>query len=824
MVLPQDPPQEPTDPEEKLCTSCELGGPILVHVRNGKIIRVRPLPLTEEDVKSARWKIQVGERVFEPPARTTVTPYGVGIRGRVYNPLRLKYPLKRKGFKPGGNGPVDNRGKGEFERISWDEAIGTVADEITRIRKTYGPAAILPQIGGHAMWGFIHTGYNTRFFNILGAMRQMSNPNSWEGWFWGAVHAWGFQNMIGTPDNTNLLQDVMKNSQMLVFWSNDPEATWGYGGQDSLIWRLWLRELGIKQIYIDPFCNFAARRFAHKWIAPRPGTDAAIAAAIAYIWITEDTYDKDYVATHTYGFDKWKEYVTGEEDGIPKAPEWAEGISGVETGVIRALAREWASKRTTLCIRGGEGGACRAQGGTEWARMMVLLQGMQGLGKPGVTIWDSQSGSPLNLDFKFPAYRPPPVEAFAKTHPVNPVDEYIYRLRFPEAILDPPIHWTGAGTACTQWGPDYQFKKYSYPEPGDTQIKMYYRLGGNYFGTLPEGKRWMRAYKSPKIEFMVGQTIWMEAETPFMDIVLPACTHYETGDISEWAGTDFNIWRTNHRVIVYHKKCIEPLYESKSDMDIFSLLADRLGFKEQLTEGNTVEDWIRKTVEASDLTKYMTFEEFKKKGYFVVPIPDDYRPKTAFRSFFETGTGLGTPSGKIEYESQRIKKYLPDDKERGPVPHYVPSWEGPTTTPLVNRYPLQLMIPHAKFSFHSHGELDPWISDIWMHRVAKSGYHYWPLQIHPSDAEKRGIANGDIVKAYNDRASVLLAAWITEKIRPGVVHARVAAKYDPIEPGNPDSIDRGGAVNLLVSSRFMSANVPAQVNECLVEVEKWGGR
>jgi anaerobic selenocysteine-containing dehydrogenase len=110
-----------------------------------------------------------------------------------------------------------------------------------------------------------------------------------------------------------------------------------------------------------------------------------------------------------------------------------------------------------------------------------------------------------------------------------------------------------------------------------------------------------------------------------------------------------------------------------------------------------------------------------------------------------------------------------------------------------------------------------------MHRVYKDGHHYWPLQIHPSDAGTRGIEDGDIVKAHNDRAAVLLVAQVTEKIRPGVVHARCAAKYEPVEPGNPNSVDRGGAVNLLISSRFMSANVPAQINQCLVEVEKWGG-
>ncbi len=823
MVIPPEPPAEPRDPEEELYTQCTLGGPVIVHVKNKKIVRVRPLPLTEEDVKEAHWKITVGEKTFEPPTRTTVTPYGLGFRGHVYNPLRLKYPMKRVGFEPGGKSSVENRGKGEFVQISWDEALETVAQEITRIKETYGPDAILPRPGGHSMWGFTHLGLTARFFNILGSQRSLGHANSWEGWFWGGVHAWGFHENIGNPDQSNLLEDIMKNCQLLVFWSNDPESNWGYGGQESLLWRLWLRELGIKQIFIDPFCNFTARRFAHKWIAPRPGTDTALAAAIAYIWFIDDTYDKDYVATHTYGFDKWKEYILGDEDGVPKTPDWAEQISGVEAGIIRALAREWASKRTTICVRAGMGGACRAQGGTEWARMMILLQAMQGLGKPGVSIWDSQSGPPLDVEFFVPTYRPSPVDLVAKTHPVNQAKgEGILGLRIPEAILSPPVQWTGAAMAAQ--GPESQFVKYNYPKPGQSEIKLIYRIGGNFFGTLPEGSRWAQAYQSPKVEFIVGQTAWMEAETPFMDIVLPACTPFETVDISEWSSADFNIWRTNHRVIVYHQKCIDPLYESKTDMEIMTLLADKLGFEEELTEGNTAEDWVRKAFEISDITKYMSYEEFKKKGYFIVPISKDYQQRTAFRSFYETGTGLGTPSGKIEFSSQRLQKYLPDDEERPLVPKYVPSWEG-HTVPLTQKYPLQLITPHAKFSYHSHSEQDPWIRSIWMHRRLKEdGYQYWPIQIHPTDASARGIKDGDIVRAYNDRAAVLLVAWVTEKIRPGVVHARMAAKYDPVEPGNPHSIDRGGAVNLLMSARFLSTNVPGQVAQGLVEVEKWGGK
>ena len=81
------------------------------------------------------------------------------------------------------------------------------------------------------------------------------------------------------------------------------------------------------------------------------GTDTALAMAIAYVWITEDTYDKEYVAQRTIGFDEWKPYVLGETDGVPKTPEWAAEESGVEARVIRTLAREWAAKTTTLASR-----------------------------------------------------------------------------------------------------------------------------------------------------------------------------------------------------------------------------------------------------------------------------------------------------------------------------------------------------------------------------------------------------------------------------------------------------------------------------------------
>ena len=255
----------------------------------------------------------------------------------------------------------------------------------------------------HHNWGMV--GYKisafSRFFNMIGYTQVLDNPDSWEGWHWGATHTYGFYWRLGMPEPYDMLDDALKHAEMIVYWSNDPDTTRGvYTGQDAAIWRRWLKEKGVKMVFIDPFHNYTAAAMGGKWIAPRPGTDAALALAIAHVWIVEATYDKQYVCERTVGFDEFKEYVLGTSDGVPKTPAWAEQESDVPAQTIVALAREWAAKRTVLLAagtRGGEGGACRQAFGTEWARLMVLLQAMQGLGKPGISIWGTTMGAPWDI-------------------------------------------------------------------------------------------------------------------------------------------------------------------------------------------------------------------------------------------------------------------------------------------------------------------------------------------------------------------------------------------------------------------------------------------
>ena len=164
---------------------------------------------------------------------------------------------------------------------------------------------------------------------------------------------------------------------------------------------------------------------------------------------------------------------------------------------------------------------------------------------------------------------------------------------------------------------------------------MFYRYGGSFIGTMSDTNKWVKMYQSPELEFVVNQDCWFGGEARFADIILPACTNFEREDIGEWATcggytTNAHIGN-NWRVVVRQKKCIEPLGESKSDYEIFRLLAQRLGFEEEFTEGNTELDWARKFFETSDICKDgdVTWEEFNERGYYLIPVRKTESPRPA---------------------------------------------------------------------------------------------------------------------------------------------------------------------------------------------------
>ncbi|AET67945.1 anaerobic dehydrogenase, typically selenocysteine-containing [Desulfosporosinus orientis DSM 765] len=837
------------------------GGPVFVYVKDGKIIRITPIEFDEEDAES--WTIRARGKSFTPPRKTTVNQHTLAWKSMIYSKDRLLYPMKRVDFDPNGERNPQNRGISGYERISWDEAYDIVAGEIRRVKQQYGPGAIMNGSGSHHTWGAL--GYwlsaRMRFFNALGWTQIVHNPDSWEGWFWGGMHHWGFSAHNGGGESYNTVEDCLQNAEMVVFWSSDPESTSGvYGAHEGTIRRQWLKELGIPMVHIDPFFNHTAALLGGKWLAPKPATDSAMICAIAYVWISENLYDKDYVEKRTTGFDKWQDYVLGKEDGIPKTPEWQEAETGVPAKDVRALAREWGKKKTYLAAGGihGFGGACRSATGTDWARGMIYLMAMQGLGKPGVNMGGMQQGTPVDTRFFFPGYSEGGMsgdlfgtgaavsmyQRLPSAPSVNSVKQIVPRLKIPEAIMDG--HCEGYPTDPSTI--EGQFFKFAYPAPGYSPVKMYYKYGGSHFGTMCDTNRYVKMYATESLEFVVNQGIWFEGETKFADIILPACTNFERWDISEFANCggyiQHSFTQVNHRVAVVQHKCIEPLGESKSDFQIFSDLSKRLGLGTVFSEGSNEFDWCKRYFHATDLPYNVSWKNFLKKGYYVVPpLPESRRDPVAFRWYAEDRLkdtpeltplpgdysgeykrGLGTQSGKLEFESSSLKRFDPNDPERPPVMKYNPSWEGPHSE-LYQKYPLLLLSPHPRFTFHTQSDgKDSTLNDIKDHRVLIDGYYYWIIRVNPDDARARGIKENDLIKAYNDRGAVILAAQLSQRIRPGTVHSyESSANYDPIgKPGK--SPDRGGCINQLTSSRMMiKKSHSGAYNSCLVQIEKWNG-
>ncbi|MBO45344.1 MAG: hypothetical protein CMJ96_00440 [Planctomycetes bacterium] len=626
--------------------------------------------------------------------------------------------------------------------------------------------------------------------------------------------------------------------------------------------RQWLKDLNIEIVHIDPYLNDPAQMIGGKWIAPKPMTSAALAIAIAHVWITEDLYDKDFVENRTVGFDKWRDYILGKEDGVAKTPEWQEKETGVPAKEVRALARKWGTKRTYLGAGGlGNtfGGACRNINGVSWTRTMVCLMGMQGIGKPGVNMGNLQHGAPVDCNFYFPGYAEggisgDPIKtgsllAHFQRMPliptINPVTQILPRLRIPDAIIDGNAEgWLWDGLTM-----EAQFNKIVYPKPGYSPVHMLYRYGGSILGTLADTNRYVEMYKSPNLEFVVNQSIWEEGDTRFADIILPACTNFERWDIGEWTnagGYAAHFYaQLNHRVITFQHKSIEPLGESKSDYDIFVGLSERLDLGPIFSEGMRDLDWVKRIFEASDLPQHISWEKFIEKGYFVVPTEDEkLRPPVAFRYFYDGMKknipeamplpadftehfleGLQTQSGKFEFESSSLKRFDAADEDRPLIAKYRPAFEGPDVKMFADKFPLQLMTPHSRYSFHSQGDgKDSYLNNIAAHRVSIDGYYYLVLRINPTDAASYDISTNDLVKVHNDRGAVICAAYITERLPQGIIQGyESSAVYDPLgKPG--ESVDRGGCLNLLSTARSQVKNTHSMaISTCMVQMEKWDG-
>jgi anaerobic dimethyl sulfoxide reductase subunit A len=306
---------------------------------------------------------------------------------------------------------------------------------------------------------------------------------------------------------------------------------------------------------------------------------------------------------------------------------------------------------------------------------------------------------------------------------------------------------------------------------------------------LAEVNKAVKAFQKP--DFVLVTEQFMTATARFADIVLPVCTFFERNDIYAPSGAGA------YGVV---NKVIEPLGESKSQLEICEALAKRLGIDDY--NDKTDEQWMRsflsKLSEAAGIPEY---DALKKQGIYLLKNPKTHVPLGKEKDASER-TPLPTPSGKIEIYSELIAKM--NHPLIPPIPKYMETWES-LNDPLAKKYPLQLTTPHFKRRAHSQFDNLPWLRDMQTQTVS----------INTLDAEPRGISDGDMVRVFNDRGEMIIQARVTERIMPGVVSIPQGAWYTPDEKG----VDRGGCANVLTRNVTSPAGAFSP-NTALVQVEE----
>ncbi|MBI2876240.1 MAG: molybdopterin-dependent oxidoreductase [Candidatus Tectomicrobia bacterium] len=686
-----------------LSTTCanNCGGKCIlkVHVRQGVIERIE----TAEDPK------------LRACAR------GRAYRQYVYHPDRLKHPLKRTG----------KRGEGKFERISWEEALDTVARELLRVKETYGPEAIFSACYSGSL-SSLHSafpyGAQNRLFDLLGGKTFLAGNASAGGGEAAGYYTYGESYQTGN-DREDLL-----SSRLILLWGWDPAVTVLGSSTRWIMTRA--REKGIRIVSIDPRYTDSAAAWAQEWIPIIPGTDTAMMVAMAYVILTEGLQDQRFLDTYTLGFDRFADYLLGREDGTPKTPTWAEPITGVKAETIVRLAREYATAKPAALQTGY--GPQKTARGDQFMRAGMALAAMTGnIGIPGGSA--AGNGAAPNVPLS-PAF----LDDF------KPGSPYVSHMKWADALLE--------GRAG------------GYP----SDIRLVYISFSNLLVTFQNTAKGARALQKP--EFIVVHEQFLTPTARYADILLPVTTCLERADICRAFGRGYALFM--HRAI-------GPLYEARTDLEIFQELAHRLGVGERFNPRSEEEwlDHILKPLKVEDRRR------LREEGLYRPPRPE---PFVAFREQIEDPVGhpFPTPSGKIEIYSQRLDDFNRPDTIP-PIPQYLETWEG-RSDPKSQAYPLQLLTGAPKRQTHATLHNLPWLQELEDHAV-------W---INPMDAQKRGLKDGEPVLVYNDRGTIQVRARLTERIMPGVVSLEGCTWYDPDEEG----IDRAGSANVL--TRDEPSSVP----------------
>jgi anaerobic selenocysteine-containing dehydrogenase len=629
---------------------------------------------------------------------------------RTYSPDRLLHPLKRVGPK----------GKGEFKRISWDEALDEIAAKLKALAAE-NPESILPLSYAGTMGMLQYSSMDRRFFHKLGATQLERTLCSSAG-------KAGIKATLG--GSYGMDPEHYQDSKLIVIWGSNPITSnlhfWSRAQE--------AKRRGAKLVAIDPYRSLTAEKCSQH-IALLPGTDGALALGMMHVLIAEGLVDEDYVSKYTLGYEELKERVKR------YPPEWAAGICGIDVKELVQLARDYGTMKPAA-IRLNYGMQRHAGGGIA-ARNIACLPALIGA-------WRDPAGGIL----------------------LTTADNY----NFDHAKLERPdlmparrprvINHSKLGDALTA---------------AETPLRAVIVYNNNPVAVCPDSSKVVEGFLREDL-FCVVMDSFLTDTADYADIVLPATTQLEHTDIHKSYG---------HLYVLANNPAIAPVGESLPNAEVFRRLAARMGFEEECFRDSD-DELARQAIGSGHANLAgMDWEALKRDGWQRLALPRVFAP-------FAKG-GFHTPSGRCEFYSESLKAQGVD-----PLPFYNPPAELPSSNPqLASRYPLSFLSPPVRNFLNSS------FANLPRFREAEGEPS---LELHADDAAKRGIADGDAVRVFNDRGSFTLKARVNGKPRRGVVVA-------PSVWWKKFSHDRRNA-NELTSQRTADLGGAATFYDCLVEVER----
>ncbi|MBY7972927.1 trimethylamine-N-oxide reductase TorA [Vibrio fluvialis] len=730
-----------------------------------------------------------------------------GIKGIIYSPSRVRYPMVRLDWLKKHKYSAETRGNNRFIRVTWDEAIDLFYRELERVQKQYGPWAL------HAG----QTGWNqTGAFHNCTAMMQRAvgmhgNYITKVGDYSTGAGQTIMPYVLGSTEvyaQGTSWTEILEHSDNIILWANDPvknlqvgwncETHQSFGYLDQLKEKIAKGEVNV--VSVDPVKNKTQRFLQNDHLYINPQTDVAFMLAVAHVLYTEDLYDKKFISTYCLGFDDFIQYVLGNtKDKIERTPEWAAKICGVTPESIRDFARMLVKGRTQLlfgwCIQRQEHGEQPYWMGAVLAAMIgqIGLPGggisyghhYSGIGVPS-TGFAGPGGFPRNLDQGAkPKWDNNDFNGYSRTIPVA---------RWIDAILEPGKKINHNGNTVTL--------------PG---FKMMVISGNNPWHHHQDRNKMKRAFQ--KLETVVTIDFNWTATCRFSDIVLPACTQWERNDIDSYGSYSGKGLIAMHRLV-------DPMFQSRTDFEIMTELTRRFGRHEEFTRGMDEMEWVRSL-----------YNDCKKanEGKFEMPEFDEFWEE----SVLEFGEGkpwvrhadfrkdpeinaLGTPSGFIEITSRKIGRYGYEHCQEHPM--WFEKTERSHGGPGSDKYPFWLQSCHPDKRLHSQ----MCESEAFRATYAVQGRE--PVYINPMDAKAKGIKAGDLVRVFNGRGQLLAGAVLSDSYPRGVIRIEEGAWYGPLSEKEGAICTYGDPNTLTLDLGTSELAQATSANTCIVDFEKFTGK